>query len=168
MAYCIPSNPFAILKTTSKFQQFLDIFSILFYFLICHYANEYIPCVCVCEYMYNGNPCGGASRQHRTNSREHQHKVSVHGARSMNYRSIDWTKPHIDELFGMYVQEPLSMQCNQSNGYRFPGYDWEGAPSTPATIQVPLRRFETCENFNPYGVIPLEQGDCGYLGECIY
>lgn len=101
-------------------------------------------------------------------SREHQHKVNAHGARSVNYRSIDWTKPHIDELFGMYVQEPLSMQCNQSNGYRFPGYEWEGAAITQAAIQVPLRRFEACENYNPFGVVPLEQGDCGYLGECIY
>lgn len=100
--------------------------------------------------------------------REHQNKVSIHGARSQNYRSIEWTKPHIDELYGMYIQEPLSMQCNQSNGYRFPGYDWEGAPITQASIQIPLHRFEACENFNPYGVIPLEQGDCGYLGECIY
>lgn len=104
----------------------------------------------------------------KNNSREHQQQVNVHGARSTNYRSIDWSKPHIDELYGMYVQEPLSMQCNQSNGYRFPGYDWEGTPITQATVQVPLRRFEACENFNPYGVIPLEQGDCGYLGECIY
>lgn len=100
--------------------------------------------------------------------REHQHGVSVKGARSENYRSIEWTKSHIDELYGMYVQEPLSMQCNQSNGHRFPGFDWEGAPISQAGIQVPMRHFETCENFNPYGVIPLEQGDCGYLGECIY
>lgn len=100
--------------------------------------------------------------------REHQHEVSLKGARSENYHSINWNKPHIDELYGMYVQEPLSMQCNQSNGHRFPGFEWEGAPITHASIQVPLRRFEVCENYNPYGVIPLEQGDCGYLGECIY
>lgn len=92
----------------------------------------------------------------------------MNGARSENYRSIEWTKPHVDELFGMYVQEPLSMQCNQSNGYRFPGYKWEGAPVTQASIITPLRHFEVCENYNPYGVIPLEQGECGYLGECIY
>lgn len=102
------------------------------------------------------------------NRREHQHDVSLKGARSVNYRSIEWTKPHIDELYGMYVQEPLSMQCNQSNGHRFPDFEWEGAPISQASIQVPLRRFETCENFNPYGVIPVEQGECGYLGECIY
>lgn len=86
----------------------------------------------------------------------------------MNYRSIDWSKPRIDELFTMYIQQPLSMQCNQSDGLRFPGYNWEGAPITPVDIQVPLLRQETCENYNPLGVVPLEQGDCGYLGECIY
>lgn len=100
--------------------------------------------------------------------REHQQKVSLNGTRSENYRSIEWTKPHVDELFGMYVQEPLSMQCNQSNGYRFPGYKWEGAPVTQASIMTPLKHFEVCENYNPYDVIPLEQGECGYLGECIY
>lgn len=100
--------------------------------------------------------------------REHQDEVKTDGPRSVNYRSIDWTKPRIDELFTMYIQQPLSMQCNQSDGLRFPGYNWEGAPITPVDIQVPLLRQEVCENYNPLGVIPLEQGDCGYLGECIY
>lgn len=103
-----------------------------------------------------------------SNRREHQQEVTLKGARSENYRAIDWIKPHIDELYGMYVQEPLSMSCNQSNGNHFPGFDWEGAPITEASIQVPMRRFDVCENYNPYGVVPIEQGDCGYLGECIY
>lgn len=103
-----------------------------------------------------------------SNRREHQQEVTLKGARSENYRAIDWIKPHIDELYGMYVQEPLSMSCNQSNGNHFPGFDWEGASITQASIQVPMRRFDVCENYNPYGVVPIEQGDCGYLGECIY
>lgn len=68
----------------------------------------------------------------------------------------------------MYIQQPLSMQCNQSDGYRFPGYNWEGAPIAQVDIQVPLHRLEICPNYNPFGVIPLEEGRCGYLGECIY
>lgn len=60
------------------------------------------------------------------------------------------------------------MQCNQSDGRRFAGYNWEGAPITQADIQVPLHRLETCPDYNPHGVIPLEEGRCGYLGECIY
>lgn len=100
--------------------------------------------------------------------REHQEGIQSGGARSSNYRSIEWTKPRIDELFTMYIQQPLSMQCNQSDGQRFPGYNWEGAPITPVDIQVSLLRQEICENFNPFGVIPLEQGECGYTGECIY
>lgn len=67
----------------------------------------------------------------------------------------------------MYSQAPLSMQCNRSDGNRFDGYNWEGAPITPAAIQTPVYDKE-CENYNPYGVIPLDQGRCGYLGECIY
>lgn len=101
-------------------------------------------------------------------SKEHQIGIIVNGgARSVNYRSIEWTKSHIDQLYTMYVQEPLSMQCNRSDGFRFENYNWEGAPITSAEIQVKLRR-ETCTNYNPFGVIPLEQGQCGYLGECIY
>lgn len=60
------------------------------------------------------------------------------------------------------------MSCNRSDGAHFAGYNWEGAPITEANIQVLLHRNEICTNFNQLGVIPLEQGDCGYLGECIY
>lgn len=60
------------------------------------------------------------------------------------------------------------MQCNRSDGYRFDGPEWEGAPITEVDIEVPLHRYAVCPNYNPFGVIPLEQGDCGYLGECIY
>lgn len=99
---------------------------------------------------------------------EHQNKIKIGGARSHNYRSIDWNKPRVDELYTMYIQEPLSMQCNRSDGIRFDGFNWEGAPLTEANIQVLLHRDKVCENYNPFGVIPLAQGDCGYLGECIY
>lgn len=68
----------------------------------------------------------------------------------------------------MYTQEPLSMSCNRSDGLHFPGFEWEGSPITEANIQVLLHRSEICTNYNELGVIPLEQGECGYLGECIY
>lgn len=60
------------------------------------------------------------------------------------------------------------MSCNQSDGSHFPGVNWEGVPITEASILVPLYRDEECPYFNELGVIPLEQGNCGYLGECIY
>ncbi|CAD7091391.1 unnamed protein product [Hermetia illucens] len=99
--------------------------------------------------------------------KEHQHKIRIGGARSENYRSIRWTKPRIDELYTMYIQEPLSMQCNRSDGMRFEGYDWEGAPITPVRIQLPIHR-ESCQNYNPFWMKPLEDGECDLLGECIY
>lgn len=101
-------------------------------------------------------------------SNDRKHKISPYKARSKNYRSIAWTKPEIDELYTMYTQEPLSMSCNRSDGIHFPGFKWEGAPITEADIQVPMHRIEICPEYNPHGVVPLEQGECGYLGECIY
>lgn len=67
----------------------------------------------------------------------------------------------------MYTQEPLSMQCNRSDGFRFDNFEWEGSNVTPVTVQLPVQNGK-CENYNPFGVIPLEQGKCGFLGECIY
>lgn len=100
-------------------------------------------------------------------SKEHQKNIQINGARSENYRSIEWTKYRVDELWTMYTQEPLSMQCNRSDGYRFDNVEWEGSNITPVTLQLPVQNGK-CENYNPFGVIPLEQGKCGFLGECIY
>ncbi|XP_055389701.1 tyramine beta-hydroxylase [Condylostylus longicornis] len=99
--------------------------------------------------------------------KEHQHKIKLGGGRAHNYRSIKWTEPRIDQLYTMYIQEPLSMQCNRSDGYRFDGYNWEGSPITPVKIQVPLHRL-SCQNYNPFWLKPLEEGKCDLLGECIY
>lgn len=100
--------------------------------------------------------------------RKEDQPIDVTGARSENYRSINWTESHIDELYTMYVQEPLSMQCNRSDGHRFDGFNWEGAPITRAKVQVPIHRDACPQDYNSLGVIPLEQGRCGFLGECIY
>lgn len=67
----------------------------------------------------------------------------------------------------MYVQESLSMQCNKSDGNRFDGFDWEGAPITPVKIQVPKKRTD-CGDGSLVPVKSLEEGQCDLLGECIY
>ncbi|XP_035207387.1 dopamine beta-hydroxylase-like [Stegodyphus dumicola] len=46
-----------------------------------------------------------------------------------NYHSIHWSQNNADFLSHLYSDAPLSMQCNQSSGDRFPGY-WNGIPRT--------------------------------------
>ncbi|KAH8386946.1 hypothetical protein KR093_003733, partial [Drosophila rubida] len=99
--------------------------------------------------------------------KEHQHGIHLNGARSVNYHSIEWTQPRIDQLYTMYIQEPLSMQCNRSDGRRFEGRNWEGVATTPVQIKIPIHR-KLCPNYNPLWLKPLEKGDCDLLGECIY
>ncbi|XP_004530932.1 tyramine beta-hydroxylase [Ceratitis capitata] len=99
--------------------------------------------------------------------KEHQRGIHLNGGRSKNYHSIKWTEPRVDELYTMYIQEPLSMQCNKSDGYRFDGYNWEGAPITPVAIKIPMHS-KICPNYNPLWLKPLEKGACDLLGECIY
>lgn len=98
---------------------------------------------------------------------EHQKQIQVDGARSKNYRSIEWTQPRIDELYLMYIQEPLSMQCNKSDGFRFEGFDWEGAPITPVKVQMPVSRNSRCLKPKKW-VKPLQEGLCDMFDECIY
>lgn len=100
-------------------------------------------------------------------SSEHQRKIRLNGARSANYHSIEWTQPRIDQLYTMYIQEPLSMQCNKSDGQRFNARNWEGVPTTPVQIKIPIHR-KLCPNYNPLWLKPLEKGECDLLGECIY
>ncbi|XP_054744075.1 tyramine beta-hydroxylase [Anastrepha obliqua] len=99
--------------------------------------------------------------------KEHQRGIKLNGARSKNYRSIKWTQPRVDQLYTMYIQEPLSMQCNKSDGYRFEDFDWEGAAVTPVEIKIPMHG-KLCPNYNPLWLKPLEKGACDLLGECIY
>lgn len=101
------------------------------------------------------------------NRREHQKKVNPKNGRSTNYQSIKWTETRVDELYTMYVQESLSMQCNKSDGNRFDGFNWEGAPITPVKIQVPNSRTNCDGNIGSV-VKSLEEGQCDLLGECIY
>lgn len=100
----------------------------------------------------------------------HQSRIVSGGPRSANYVAIDWTKPLIDELFGLYTYDPLSMQCNRSNGERFEGADWEAAATVPYDLQLkPSRLDEWCPSRDHDEMDdPLEEGRCGYLGECEY
>ncbi|EDW75148.2 uncharacterized protein Dwil_GK19855, partial [Drosophila willistoni] len=99
--------------------------------------------------------------------KEHQRGIHLNGARSANYRSIEWSQPRVDQLYTMYIQEPLSVQCNKSDGSRFEGHNWEGVAATPVQIKMPIHR-KLCPNYNPLWLKPLEKGECDLLGECIY
>ncbi|XP_062538904.1 tyramine beta-hydroxylase [Armigeres subalbatus] len=90
------------------------------------------------------------------------------GARSDNYHSIHWTKTRSDQLFEYYLEEPLSMQCNRSDGFRFEGYDWEGAPITE--FNPPRSTLRANCDIPPelHWFKPLEMGHCDVFGECIY
>ncbi|KAG0423362.1 hypothetical protein HPB47_000878 [Ixodes persulcatus] len=58
---------------------------------------------------------------------------------SDNYRSIPWSPYNVVFLDRTYKQMPLSMQCNQSSGARFPG-NWEGMPTTNILHPLPVPR----------------------------
>ncbi|KAL7645712.1 UNVERIFIED_CONTAM: hypothetical protein RMT77_002589 [Armadillidium vulgare] len=58
-----------------------------------------------------------------------------------NYKSIEWTPLRANFLQNMYEEAPLSMQCNRSNGERFPGY-WENKaiPQVLHKLRKPERK----------------------------
>ncbi|XP_035789242.1 tyramine beta-hydroxylase-like [Anopheles albimanus] len=105
---------------------------------------------------------------------EKQERVVPGGARSDNYRAIHWTRTRANELLDVYLAEPLSMQCNRSDGTRFPGYDWEGAPITPfklPTVHPPTAAKEPRCPRTPAPLAwfkPLAEGHCDRFGECLY
>nr|CAD7448509.1 unnamed protein product [Timema bartmani] len=66
---------------------------------------------------------------------EDQHTSSSQGI-SSNYQAVDWTPMRSHVLEQMYQQFPLSMQCNQSSGERFPGY-WEDMISSHVLFPLP-------------------------------
>lgn len=53
---------------------------------------------------------------------------------SENYNSIEWSTRRSRELIQFYSQAPLSVQCNRSNGERFPGY-WNGIAPTQLWVE---------------------------------
>ncbi|RWS14424.1 Dopamine beta-hydroxylase-like protein, partial [Dinothrombium tinctorium] len=56
-----------------------------------------------------------------------------------NYHAIRWTPYTSKFLHRLYNTAPLSMQCNQSSGERFPGY-WNGIPLTPIYEPLPPKK----------------------------
>lgn len=61
--------------------------------------------------------------------------TSPHLGVSDNYKAVEWTGLRANTLMDYYTVAPLSMQCNQSSGDRFPG-DWEGLQ--PVSVPAPL------------------------------
>uniref|UniRef100_A0A8D8RMC2 Tyramine beta-hydroxylase n=1 Tax=Cacopsylla melanoneura TaxID=428564 RepID=A0A8D8RMC2_9HEMI len=55
---------------------------------------------------------------------------------SYNYNAIDWSPAKTRLLQEFFDQSTMSMQCNQSNGLKFPG-DWENLPNTPVLYPLP-------------------------------
>lgn len=96
-------------------------------------------------------------------SRKEHQDIDDRKGRFGNYKSIKWSEPDIYELFTMYTVEPLSMQCNRSDGHRFPGFDWEGASITEVPILIPEPE-SVCSTHGK----SLKEGECDLLGDCIY
>ncbi|CAO1392504.1 unnamed protein product [Diamesa serratosioi] len=94
--------------------------------------------------------------------KDHQN-IDVAKGRFANYKAINWTLPQVNQLFSIYTNQPLSMQCNKSDGQRYPGANWEGAPVTEVPIQLP-QRPDICSR----GGRSLADGKCDMMGECIY
>ncbi|XP_054157733.1 dopamine beta-hydroxylase-like [Oppia nitens] len=61
------------------------------------------------------------------NAREGQSTLASNGSVRENFQSIHWNPNRVQFLDRLYRLAPLSMQCNQSSGQRFPGY-WNGMP----------------------------------------
>lgn len=63
-------------------------------------------------------------------------KAAPNGMKSVreNYLSIEWSKRRSDELIQFYSNAPLSVQCNRSDGNRFPGF-WNGLPATRVWVE---------------------------------
>ncbi|XP_058445069.1 tyramine beta-hydroxylase isoform X1 [Malaya genurostris] len=99
---------------------------------------------------------------------EQQNTVRPGEGRSDNYHNIQWTKARADQLLEYYLEEPLSMQCNRSDGFRFDGFNWEGAPVTE--FSPPRRTLkEHCKIPSElHWFKPLEVGKCDAFGDCIY
>ena len=68
---------------------------------------------------------------------------------SDNYKSVDWTPLRTGTLLEYYTVAPISMQCNQSSGDRFPG-DWEGLEPvkvpTPPSLTASAARQRRCDD----------------------
>lgn len=66
---------------------------------------------------------------------------------SDNYHAIEWTRLRAETLRDYYSVAPISMQCNQSSGERFPG-NWEGlaSPGLPLPLPDTRNNVKPCES----------------------
>uniref|UniRef100_A0A2C9LHW4 DOMON domain-containing protein n=1 Tax=Biomphalaria glabrata TaxID=6526 RepID=A0A2C9LHW4_BIOGL len=60
-----------------------------------------------------------------------------------NYVNINWTPVNAQLLDELYATSPLSMQCNRSDGVRFPG-DWEHQKVSEIAQPLVARDMDTC------------------------
>ncbi|XP_075227699.1 tyramine beta hydroxylase [Lycorma delicatula] len=58
---------------------------------------------------------------------------------SDNYKAIEWSPLRVEVLDYLYKESPIYMQCNQSNGERYPG-DWSNVPTTKILYPLPPKR----------------------------
>nr|CAG4646117.1 EOG090X0318 [Macrothrix elegans] len=64
---------------------------------------------------------------------------------SDNYNSIEWTQLRASILHDYYTVAPISMQCNQSSGDRFPG-NWEGLSSPRFPLPLAALKRSGCDS----------------------
>ncbi|XP_044728574.1 tyramine beta-hydroxylase [Chrysoperla carnea] len=83
-----------------------------------------------------------ALQQYFTYMRDYESQpTSMQLGISDNYNSIEWTKIRAILLDSYYNESPISMQCNMSNGDRFPG-NWDNMEQVH--IDVPLILQNDC------------------------
>lgn len=88
------------------------------------------------------------AREERQNTSSNNKERSEGKSVSENYRSIEWSARRSRELIRFYSDAPLSIQCNQSDGSRYPGH-WNGIrrpqlwpESNTAAASAPLSEME--------------------------
>lgn len=67
----------------------------------------------------------------------------IHKGYSDNFNSIHWSINNVNKLHLLYLNSPISMQCNKSDGQRFHG-DWNGI--APTKIFSKLHSTRHCNN----------------------
>lgn len=78
---------------------------------------------------------------------------------SENYHLIEWSPRRSRELLQLYANAPLAVQCNRSNGQRWPGH-WNGI--------APTRLWRDYTNSGDQGDPPGELGDNQAYGTLPY
>ncbi|XP_059162618.1 dopamine beta-hydroxylase-like [Physella acuta] len=61
-----------------------------------------------------------------------------------NYRHVEWSSNNVALLQDLYATSPLSMQCNKSDGTRFPG-GWDQTPVTDVVTPLVVTDTKTCQ-----------------------